>query len=233
MALQILFQDEHLIAINKPHGLLVHRSPIAADASEFAVQMLRDQIGQKVYPVHRLDRKTGGVLVFALNEEVNRTMQQAFMTKEVEKTYLAIVRGFTPENGTIDYPLTSEDRGVQDAVTHFRTLEHFEIPVPFGRFETSRYSLVEVMPETGRMHQIRKHFAHIFHPIIGDRPYGCNKQNKLFLEKWHMNTMLLHACELKFKHPVTGMSLSIRAEAQEEFRRVLEIFEKGENRRIA
>jgi tRNA pseudouridine65 synthase len=220
-ALQILFQDEHLIAINKPHGLLVHRSPIAADASEFAVQMLRDQIGQKVYPVHRLDRKTGGVLLFALNEEVNRTMQQAFMTKEVEKTYWAIVRGFTPENGTIDYPLTSEDRGVQDAVTHFRTLENFEIPVPFGKFETSRYSLVEVTPETGRMHQIRKHFAHIFHPIVGDRPYGCNKQNKLFLEKWHMNTMLLHARELKFEHPISNEAIQISVPLQGEFERML------------
>ena len=223
--LQILYQDEHLTAINKPHGLLVHRSPIAADASEFAVQLLREQIGQKVYPVHRLDRKTSGVLLFALNEQVNSQLQQAFMNKEVSKKYLAIVRGFTSEKGTIDYPLTTDDGKTQDAVTHYRTLQQFEIPVPSGKFETSRYSLVEVTPETGRMHQIRKHFAHIFHPIIGDRPYGCNKQNKLFLEKWNMNTMLLHASELQFTHPVRKEFISISAELQQEFGRVMGIFE--------
>jgi tRNA pseudouridine65 synthase len=220
-SLQILYQDDDLIAINKPHGLLVHRSPIAADASEFAVQLLRNQIGQKVYPVHRLDRKTSGVLLFALNEDVNRTMQQAFMNKEVSKKYLAIVRGFTHEKGTIDYPLTTDDGKTQDAVTHFQTLQNYEIPVPFGMFETSRYSLVEVTPETGRMHQIRKHFAHIFHPIIGDRPHGCNKQNKLFLEKWNMNTMLLHASELQFIQPVSYEKITIEAGIHGDFERVL------------
>ena len=221
LPLQILYQDEHLIAINKPHGLLVHRSAIAADTTEFAVQILRDQIGQKVYPVHRLDRKTGGVLLFALNEEANSQLQQAFMNKEVSKKYLAIVRGFTAERGTIDYPLTTDDGKTQDAVTHYRTLQQFEIPVPFGKFETSRYSLVEVTPETGRMHQIRKHFAHIFHPIIGDRPYGCNKQNKHFLEKWQMNTMLLHASELEIKKPFSFENITLKAEVQEEFKRML------------
>ncbi|MFN5147503.1 MAG: pseudouridine synthase, partial [Flavobacteriia bacterium] len=171
--LEILFQDDHLVAVNKPHGLLVHRSPIAADAEEFAVQILRDQIGRKVYPVHRLDRKTGGVLLFALNETTNSLMQQAFMNKEVAKKYLSLVRGFTDDEGTIDHPLTNEAGKVQDAVTHFRTVNRYSIPISSGTFPTSRYSLLEVDPETGRMHQIRKHFAHIFHPIIGDRPHGC------------------------------------------------------------
>jgi tRNA pseudouridine65 synthase len=221
LPLQILYQDDHLIAINKPHGLLVHRSAIAADASEFAVQILRNQIGQKVYPVHRLDRKTSGVLLFAKDEASNSQLQQAFMNKEVTKKYLAIVRGFTPENGTIDYPFTTENDKIQEAITHYRTLQYFEIPLPLGKFETSRYSLLEVTPETGRMHQIRKHFAHIFHPIIGDRPYGCNKQNKLFLEKWQMNTMLLHASELEFKNPFSDEIIIVKAEVQEEFKRVL------------
>ena len=184
--LEILFEDEELVVINKPAGLLVHKTALAFGEEENALIQLRDQIGNWVAPVHRLDRKTGGVLLFALNEAANSQLQQAFMNKEVSKKYLAIVRGFTPERGTIDYPLTTENGKTQDAVTHFQTLQQFEIPVPFGKFETSRYSLVEVTPETGRMHQIRKHFTHIFHPIIGDRPYGCNKQNKLFLEKWQM-----------------------------------------------
>lgn len=222
--LEIVYQDEYLVAINKPHGLLVHRSPIAADASEFAIQLLRDQINQKVFPVHRLDRKTSGVLLFALNDEVNRLMQEAFMNKKVDKTYLALVRGFTDETGTIDYALTNDDGKTQDAITHYNTIETFDVPVPFGKQPSSRYSLVEVAPETGRMHQIRKHFAHIFHPIIGDRPHGCNKQNKLFLEKWEMNKMLLHAQEISFLHPVSNESITIQAEMHQDFKRVLGLF---------
>ena len=222
--LEILYQDDAIVAINKPHGLLVHRSPIAADASEFAIQILRDQIGQKVFPVHRLDRKTSGVLLFALNDEVNSIQQEAFRNKKVEKTYRALVRGFTPESGTIDYALTREDGKVQEAVTHYSRLETFEIPVALGKHATSRYSLLEVEPESGRMHQIRKHLAHIFHPIIGDRPHGCNKQNKLFLEKWEMNTMLLHAQEIRFEHPVSHEPITIQAELSAEFKRTLEMF---------
>ena len=222
--LEILFQDDAIVAINKPHGLLVHRSPIAADASEFAIQLLRDQIGQKVFPVHRLDRKTSGVLLFALNDEVNSILQEAFRNKKVEKKYRALVRGFTPESGTIDYALTREDGKVQEAVTHYSRLETFEIPVALGKHATSRYSLLEVEPETGRMHQIRKHLAHIFHPIIGDRPHGCNKQNKLFLEKWEMNTMLLHAQEIRFVYPVSHEFITIQAELSAEFKRTLALF---------
>lgn len=219
--LPILCHSADLIAINKPHGLLVHRSPIASDASEFAVQLLRDQLGQRVYPVHRLDRKTGGVLLFAVNEAMNAAMQQQFMNGLVAKTYLAIVRGYTPDEQTIDYPLRREDGVIQEAVTHLKTRRRAEIPLAFGRHPTSRYSLVELNPETGRMHQLRKHMAHILHPIIGDRPYGCNKQNKLFLEQFAMNTMLLHAQQLRFRHPLTREEIRIDAPVQPEFARML------------
>lgn len=220
--LSILYQSADLVAINKPHGLLVHRSPIASDASEFAVQILRDQLGQRVYPVHRLDRKTGGVLLFALTESMNSLMQQQFMEGDVAKTYLAIVRGFTPDEQTIDYALRNEETGVfQDAVTHLKTIQRTEIPLPFGKHTTSRYSLVELTPTTGRMHQLRKHMAHILHPIIGDRPHGCNKQNKLFKEHFEMNTMLLHARQLAFTHPITEERIIIIAPFQAEFERML------------
>lgn len=221
--LDIIFQDDNLVAINKPHGLLVHRSPIAADADEFAVQLLRDQLGQKVFPVHRLDRKTGGALLFALDNEINKHMNVAFMERKVAKKYFALVRGFSPESGTIDYPLFDEKGRSHEALTHYKTIERFEVSVPFGKHETSRYSLIEANPETGRMHQLRRHFAHLFYPIIGDRPHGCNKQNKLFLEKWGMNTMLLHAAELMFQHPVTGKEIVVKARLQSEFNRVLDL----------
>jgi tRNA pseudouridine65 synthase len=178
--------------------------------------------------VHRLDRKTSGLLLFALNDEVNRLMQEAFMNKKVAKKYLALVRGFTPKTGTIDYALTNEAGKTQDAITHYKTIETFEIPVPFGKQLSSRYSLVEVAPETGRMHQIRKHFAHIFHPIIGDRPHGCNKQNKLFLEKWEMSKMLLHAQEISFSHPISKETITIQAEMQKDFKRIFALLKNDQ-----
>lgn len=222
-SLQILYQDADLVAINKPNGLLVHRSPIAADADVFAVQILRDQLGQKVYPVHRLDRKTSGVLLFALNEEMNSLMQQQFQEGKVEKTYHAIVRGYTPDQLDIDYPLKKEDGTIQEAFTSLRTLERTEVNFAIGKHQTSRYSLVELKPTTGRMHQLRKHMAHIFHPIIGDRPHGCNKQNRYFKEELGMSTMMLHASEIAFQVPNKTGELRIRANFQPDF---LEVCQK-------
>jgi len=219
--LDILFRDEHLIAINKPHGLLVHRSSIAADVEVFALQLLRDQVGQPVYPAHRVDRKTGGVLLFAFDKQTEIAMQKQFSVNQVSKKYLAIVRGHTPDIEDIDYQLRKENGTLQDAFTTYKTLNRAELDVPFGNHPTSRYSLVEATPATGRMHQLRKHFAHIFHPIIGDRTHGCNKQNKLFKEKWEMETMLLHASSLTFNHPHSGESISIEAPLQPEFVRVM------------
>lgn len=221
-SLNILFHDEYFVAINKPHGLLVHRSKIATNTDEFAVQRLRDQIGLHVHPAHRLDRKTSGVLLFALNKPALSAIREIFEKEEINKTYWAILRGFTESNGMIDYALTNDKGKTQGAQTAYTTLDQTEIDVPFGKHPTSRYSWVEAKPKTGRMHQLRKHFAHIFHPIIGDRPHGCNKQNKLFLEKWKMSTMLLHARALSFIHPITNKSIEIEAYPQAEFIRMID-----------
>ncbi len=220
-SLEIIYQDEQIVAVNKPHGLLVHRSKLANDADEFALQILRDQLGVKVYPAHRIDRKTSGILLFALNPHMERALNLLFATQAIKKEYLAIVRGFIPENGTIDYPLKKENGKLQEALTHFHLLQQTEIPVPLGKHDTSRYSLVKVTPETGRMHQIRKHLAHINYPIIGDRPHGCNKQNKLFKEKWEMDKMMLHASKMEFMHPTTKELVHIKAKLTEDFQRTL------------
>jgi len=221
--LEIVYIDKFLAAINKPHGLLVHRTNLDTQAEEFALQKLRDQLGIHVYPAHRLDRKTGGVLIFSLDSDTDKKLQPLFAEHKIEKKYIAIVRGYTDDMGEIDYPLRKENGNMQDALTKYTTLARAELDIPLGKHQTSRYSLIEVMPKTGRMHQIRKHMAHIHHPLIGDRPYGCNKQNRLFREKWNMTTMLLHASEVKFQHPVSNSSMHIQAAPQQEFLRMIKL----------
>lgn len=216
--LEIVYRDKDLIAINKPHGLLVHRSYIASDVSEFAIQKLRDQIGEVVYLTHRLDRKTGGVLLFALNQNCNILMQKQFANQEVQKVYWAVVRGFTPNEGIIDYALINEKGKTQDAITEYVTLQQSEVDFAIGKHPSSRYSLVKVVPKTGRMHQIRKHFAHIFHPILADRPHGCNKQNRYYKQNFGLDTMLLHAQQISFFHPITQQKIIIKANVQSPFK---------------
>jgi tRNA pseudouridine65 synthase len=223
--LEVVFENDHLVAVNKPHGLLVHRTRLAADAQEFALQIIRDQIGCKVYPVHRIDRKTSGVLLFGKSEKVNQQLQSIFRERKVIKKYLAITRGFVPSEGVIDYALINDDKS-QEATTRFTLLEPFELAVPFGKFLTSRYSLVELNPSTGRHHQLRKHLAHIFHPIIGDRPHGCNKQNRLWKEKYNLDNMMLHAHSLQFNIS-QNETLKITAELSPQFTRALELLRLG------
>jgi len=225
--LEILYQDAYLVAINKPHGLLVHKSPIAAQATQFALQLLRNQLQQYVYPVHRIDRKTAGVLLFALQPETAAAMQTLFVTQQLRKRYLAIVRGFFPASCIVNYALKNDRNKVQQAITHFKTIQQAEIPVAFGKFASSRYSLITAYPQTGRMHQIRKHCKHLRHPIIGDRPYGCNKQNALFKQKWQMITTLLHAESLHFEHPILNKKVYIKAPVSNEFQRMQQLLFNG------
>ena len=220
-SLEIIYETDDLIAINKPHGLLVHRSRMAADVKEFALQILRDQIGQQVWPAHRLDRKTSGVLLFTKKKEVNSVIQMIFQERQIKKVYKALVRGHMDEKGTIDYALSNES-AAKEAVTHYSLIENFEIELKTTSFPTSRYSLIKVEPETGRFHQIRKHMHHISHPILGDRPHGCNKQNRIWLAKFGLEKMLLHAESLEFEYP-EGNIVKIEARMSEEFKRVLEI----------
>jgi len=220
--LEILYQDEWLVAVNKPTGLLVHRSMIDRFETRFAMQMLRDQIGQHVYPLHRLDKPTSGVLLFALNADTARKVSEVFSARETEKEYLAVVRGYTDEEGIIDYPLKEEldrksdakavqDKAAQDALTAYRRMATVELPCPVGRYQSARYSLVQLKPSTGRKHQLRRHMKHIFHPIVGDTSHGDGKQNSFFRDHFDCHRLLLHAASLAFMHPETDTSLEIRA----------------------
>jgi tRNA pseudouridine65 synthase len=218
--LPILYRDDDLVVIDKPPGLLVHRSDIDRRETRFAIQILRDQIGQKVWPAHRLDRGTSGILLFALNREMASQLGKQFEAGTVEKRYLAVVRGHPPEAGEIDHALTRrrddyEFRGeqssdeAQPALTRFRRLATIELPVEIDRYPNSRYALVELEPVTGRRHQLRRHLKHLAHPIIGDATYGKGKHNRHFAEHLHCTRLLLACTRLAFDHPKTGQRLTI------------------------
>ena len=233
--LEIIYQDEYLVAINKPSGLLVHRSMIDRHETRFALQMVRDQIGQHVYPVHRLDKPTSGVLLFALSSEVARSVSEYFHNKTVQKTYLAVVRGYTPESGTIDYPLkekldkiadkkSRQDKPAQEAVSHYQRLATIELAVEVDRYPQSRYSLVQVTPETGRKHQIRRHMKHIGHPIIGDAKHGKGVHNRFFQQQYHCHRLLLACTSITIKHPITQQNLVLSAKLDTSFSQLLQEF---------
>jgi len=222
--LQVLYRDDHLVAIHKPSGLLVHKSSIDAYETEYAVQKLRDQIGQRVYPLHRLDKPTSGLLLFALHPEAVRVFSSLFQSQKIEKTYMAVVRGYTEPMGLIDYPLSDEinlDANARPAITRYTLLHKVELEYPVGRYNTTRYSIVAVHPETGRRHQIRRHFKHIFHPIIGDTTHGDGKHNQFFRETWNCNRLMLAATEVSFIHPYTGKKLKIESPLENSFSRIL------------
>ncbi|MEA1953529.1 MAG: tRNA pseudouridine(65) synthase TruC [Campylobacterota bacterium] len=234
--LEILYQDRYMVVINKPSGLLVHKSPIDKNETRFAIQMLRDQIGQYVYPVHRLDKPTSGVLIFALDKEMSKELSLLFRLHEVEKEYIAIVRGYLSNEGVIDYPLkqmldTKEQKkqGItkeeQEAQTHYEGLATIELPYPVSRYPVARYSLVKLLPKTGRKHQLRRHMKHLFHPIVGDTKHGRGEHNILFREKYTVHRLLLHSHRVSFVHPVTQTKLVIEADIDPTFKKLFKIFE--------
>lgn len=233
--LPIIYRDEYLVAINKPGGLLVHRSEIDRHETRFAVQLLRDQIGQMVYPIHRLDKPTSGVLVFALSSDVARQLGVVFNRHALTKTYVALVRGFAPEQGLIDHPLVEEldkytdkkartDKPAQEAVTEFKTLAQIEFPFSIDKYPCTRYSLVQCTPQTGRKHQIRRHLKHISHPIIGDAKHGKGNHNRFFQEKFACDGLMLASTEMQFIHPITNEALTLTAPLSTKFTNIIRQF---------
>ncbi len=234
--LEIIYHDEHIIAINKPAGMLVHRSWLDSKETVFVMQTLRDQIGQYVFPVHRLDRPTSGVLLFALSSDVARLLSEQFEYHHIEKKYHAIVRGYVTEAQTIDYPLLEEldkiadkratrEPVLQECVTHCKPIAAVECPVAIGRYETARFSLLELKPETGRKHQLRRHMSHIRHPIIGDSKHGDLRQNRGVTEHFAVSRLMLHASELILSHPITKEKISLVASWDAQWLSLIEQFE--------
>lgn len=235
MQLEILYQDDVLVAVNKPAGMLVHRSWLDTHETQFVMQTLRDQIGQHVYPVHRLDRPTSGVLLFALSREVANLLCVQFENKQVEKHYLAIVRGYLIGQQRIDYPLKVQldkvadkfaqtDKIPQEAITDYIGLATVEMPYAVKKYDTTRYSLVRLIPHTGRKHQLRRHMKHIFHPILGDTQYGDLHQNRALTQHTQVQRLMLHAECLIFTHPITKQILEIRAGLDHQWLNLMTLF---------
>ena len=209
---RIVYRDASLVAIDKPAGLLVHRTRIDRRETRFALQETRDLVGQYLYPVHRLDKSTSGLLLFALDPTSARALSAQFTAGEVEKVYVAVVRGWPPEAGVVDRPLTdlpdSRHRRWegerQPARTAYRRLATVEFPIAVSKYPTSRYALVEARPETGKQHQIRRHLRHITHPVIGDARHGEKLHNRFFASEFGVDRLLLASVELAFRHPATG-----------------------------
>lgn len=231
--MEIVHLDPHLVVVNKPAGLLVHRSAIDRHETRYALQEVRDRIGRRVYPVHRLDKPTSGALLFALSPDVARALTEQFAAGAVEKRYLAVVRGHIDAAGVIDHPLAEEldamtdarasgNKGPQQAVTEYRCLAHAELPHSTGRYATSRFSLVQAFPRTGRKHQIRRHMKHLSHPIVGDTTHGDGRQNALFRAHLQCRRLLLAATGMAFAHPVSGQRIDLSAPLDAEFAAVIE-----------
>ena len=238
--LEIIYKDEYYIAINKPSGLLVHKSMIDRHEIYFAMKMLRDQIGQWVYPIHRLDKPTSGVLLFALDSESARLMSEEFKAKKIQKKYLAIVRGYIEEKGFIDYALSvkldkiadkqaSQDKEAEEAQTSFVRLSKVELNHAVGRYDTTRYSLVELSPQTGRKHQLRRHMKHLSHHIVGDTKYGRGEHNKMVREHYNCHRLMLHAKSLEFVHPYFHKSIVLKASLDESWNVFKSLFSYSED----
>lgn len=230
--LTILQRDERLVVIDKPSGWLVHRSNLDRHETRILVQALRDQIGRHVFPVHRLDKGTSGALLFALDPEAAQDLAGQFERQEVRKTYLAVVRGWPPESGSIDHPLArardaysdSASAAPQPALTDYRRLASAELPVAVDKYPTARYALVELEPHTGRRHQLRRHMKHIAHPVIGDATHGKGRHNRFFQARFGCDRLLLACTDLRFRHPDAGRVMHVNAPVGDQFAALIREF---------
>ncbi|MEM7250140.1 MAG: pseudouridine synthase [Pseudomonadota bacterium] len=234
MSLQVLYRDAFVVALYKPAGWLVHRTALDSRVPNARIVMptIRDQLNQYVYPVHRLDRPTAGILLLALHAQIAKRLSQQFESRSIDKEYLAVVRGHPTAHGVIDYPLLERldpttdalarpDKQPQDATTEFRTVARVEHAIAVRPYQTSRYALVALRPRTGRKHQLRRHLKHIFHPVVGDTTYGDGKHNQSAREHFNCRRMLLLANRLSFNHPETGERLAITTPGDGEFMAIL------------
>ena len=225
-ALRILHHDDAVVVVDKPEGMAVHRSQLVGADDDYLIDRVRQQTGRTLYLAHRLDRATSGAIVLAADKDTAAKLGTQFMQREVDKTYLAVCRGWPAAEGTIDYPLDAPGkREVKSAITRYTTLATATLAVPMGRYEAQRYALLQAMPETGRYQQIRRHFHHLSHHLIGDTTHGRGDHNRLFRMHLGVHRLLLHAWRISFAHPRHGGTLHIEAPLDQAWQRVLDRFD--------
>jgi len=224
--LNLLYLDEHLLVVDKPAGLLAHASRMAADVDVDLLDQLRRHVAGEVFLVHRLDRATSGVVLAARTREAASELGKQFMARSIEKTYLAVCRGWPAETGEIDYALgdVRPNSPKKAALTRYRRIATVEVPIALGKYPQQRYALMAIDPETGRYRQIRKHFHHISHHLIGDTSHGRSEHNRLFQSQWQVTRLLLHARRLAFTHPHSGARLALTAALDSGFQRIVDAF---------
>jgi len=215
MIIPICYEDDYIIAVSKPCNVLVHHSHMARnmDDESTLIDLLKEQYKHKYYPLHRLDRKTSGLILLAKKRQEVRVFQDLFLQNKIQKTYYALVRGFAPDKGIIDSPVKGRDANVhKEALTEFSRREEITLDIAVQPYDNSRYSLLELKPKTGRLHQLRIHLNKISHPIVGDPKYGDRFHNRMFEKEFNCTKMFLHADKLVFVHPVTEKQICVQAE---------------------
>lgn len=231
LPLKIMLNDDHIVVAVKPAGMSVHRNSDDRISDCYLLQRLRDQTGDWIFPIHRLDRATSGLVVFAKSPEIAAAVSAQFAARQVLKQYVALVRGHTKLTDSMPYPLISmrgrrkpnghPARQPQEALTEFETVKSWTLPYPSGPYETSRCSLVHVFPKTGRWHQIRRHFNYHSYPVIGDSSHGDTRVNRIFHDRLGIQRLMLMASFLKFVHPITNQPIHLECELDSDFQEAI------------
>ncbi|MBC8754995.1 pseudouridine synthase [Kordia sp. YSTF-M3] len=223
----ILYEDDFVIAVAKPNNMLVHHSLMARNQSDeqTLVSLLQEKYEKQYFPIHRLDRKTSGIVLCAKEKAFVAPFQALFTSDQIQKVYYGIVRGFPPKSGVIDSPVKGRDAKVhKTALTHFETVANVTLPIPVQPFPESRYSLIKLLPKTGRMHQLRVHLNKINHPLIGDPKYGDRFHNRMFQTEFKMSNLFLHATSLSFQHPFLEKAIVINCPFPKDWQEIAKRF---------
>lgn len=227
MIIELLHEDDAIIIVNKPANVLVHRSYYARNINEpTLLDLLINQFGRKFYPLHRLDRKTSGLLVLAKNKKLVAPFQKLFDSGGMKKYYIAIVRGHVHEELRITSPVKHPETKIyKEAKTLCIPLYTSYLDIPVGPYEQSRYSMVKLQPETGRIHQLRIHMNKVSRPIIGDTKYGDRFHNRMFDEKFACSDLLLHAQGLRFRHPIHNQEIELQTKIPLHWQPILDVMD--------
>ncbi|MEE3998947.1 pseudouridine synthase [Tenacibaculum sp. FZY0031] len=227
MKLDVIYEDEYVLCVSKPNNVVVHHAHHSRNVAEEAslLQIIQQQFHQKMYPIHRLDRKTSGIILLAKETSFVAKFQELFTNNEIQKTYYGVVRGHAPEAKIIDSPVKGRDANVhRDAETHVNTINTVTVDIPVKPYDTSRYSLVKLAPKTGRLHQLRIHMNKISHPLIGDPKYGDKNHNTMFVANFNCENLFLHAYSLEFTHPYSTKKMLMIADFPKDWRIIFEKF---------